>query len=311
MYTKCSGTLPSWLCMFAKAILPNCQAYFVPPQVNVSRSIWPSRELHIAILPNCQIHIAQVGLFSLSTPLYQIARLTLPKLAFSLSQRHSTKLQGWHCPSWPFLCANATLANCKVDIAQVDVVLFCQCHSTILQCLISTSVNLKATLPGLYSRIANLTLLFCQLAKSSLPYGINAWMSFKLATNFTTSWTSKVWMFCLVCPNFCPRKLDCPCYFCFFHRQLRALPQLLPFSLPSLSFHCFCDLMGLWSLQGALSKFKLPSKFVFEHIESKFVIFLFQISCILKIHFCEWCGFESIVVGWKSIHESSWNPWMK
>jgi hypothetical protein len=98
--TKCSGTLPSWLCMLAKAILPNCQAYFAPPQVNVSRSIWPSRELHIAILPNCQIHIPRVGLFSLSTPLYQIARLTLPKLTFSLCQRHSSKLQGWHCPSW-------------------------------------------------------------------------------------------------------------------------------------------------------------------------------------------------------------------
>jgi hypothetical protein len=242
----------------------------------------------------------------------QIAKFTLRKLACSLCQRHSTKLQGWHCPSWPFLFANATLANCKADIAQLDVVLFCQCHSTILQCLISTLASLKATLPGLYSQIANLTLLFCQLVKSSLPYGNNAWMSFKLATNFSISWTSKVWMFCLVCPNFCPRKSDCPCFYCFFHKSLRALPRLLPISLPSLSFHCFCDLMGVWSLQGALSKFKLPSKLFFELIESKLNLrFWFQISCILKIHFCEWCGFESSLVGWKSIHENSWNPKMK
>jgi hypothetical protein len=56
-----------------------------------------------------------------------MAKLQTPHCYFA-------KLPNSHCPSWPFLFANATVPNCKADIAQVDIDLFCQCHSTILQC---------------------------------------------------------------------------------------------------------------------------------------------------------------------------------
>jgi hypothetical protein len=34
-------------------------------------------------------------------------------------------------------------------------------------------------------------------------------------------------------------------------------------------------------------------------------------SIFFLIHFCEWCEFEAIIMGWMSIHENSWNLKMK
>lgn len=49
----------------------------------------------------------------------------------------------------------------------------------------------------------------------------------------------------------------------------------------------------------------------FEHSENKLKCLAFKFHCFL-IHFCEWCGFEAILVGWKSIHsQKSWNLKMK
>jgi hypothetical protein len=238
-FTKCSGTLPSWLCMFAKAILPNCQAYFAPPQVNVSRSIWPSRELHIAILPDCQIHIAQVGLWSLSTPLYQIARLTLPKLTYC--QRHSGKLQGWHWPNWRlFSFVNVTLPYCNAS--------YQQWRTSRQHCQVYIP-----KLPTTHCYFANLP---------SLVYHVE-----------------------LMPQTFAPENLTALVIFVFFTGNFGLCPSFLPFSLPSLWFHCFCDLMGLWSLQGALSKFKLPSKLLFEHIEIKLNFFDFKFHVFWKSTF--------------------------
>jgi hypothetical protein len=61
--------------------------------------------------------------------------------------------------------------------------------------------------------------------------------------------------------------------------------------------------MGLWSLGRVLSKFKPPTKFIFKHIESKLKGFHFRFLFLLCPFFCEWFGFEAVLMGWESIHE--------
>jgi hypothetical protein len=59
-----------------------------------------------------------------------------------------------------------------------------------------------------------------------------------------------------VCPNFCPQKSDCP-HFSFLHMLL---PRAPPNHFFFLSLFYLFIVMALWSLRGALSKFKLPPK---------------------------------------------------
>jgi hypothetical protein len=53
-----------------------------------------------------------------------------------------------------------------------------------------------------------------------------------------------------------------------------------------------------------LPKFKLRPKLFFQQIES-FCLLSSNFTFSFLIHFCEWCGFEPILMGWKSTHENS------
>jgi hypothetical protein len=72
----------------------------------------------------------------------------------------------------------------------------------------------------------------------------------------------------------------------------------------------FCWLDG--SLELAKNPFKIHTapKLKFWTFERKLKGFDFKFH-FLKIHYCEWCEFEAIIMGWKSIHENSWNLKMK
>ncbi len=117
-----------------------------------------------------------------------------------------------------------------------------------------------------------------------------------------------------VCPNFCPRISDYPflvVYVFFSSRKLLGLP--LSFSLPSLSLFSllfFCWLDGSLELSKNPFKIQTAPKLKFWTFERKLKGFDFKFH-FLKIHYCEWCEFEAIIMGWKSIHENSWNLKMK
>ncbi len=186
----------------------------------------------------------------------------------------------------PFL--KSTLRNCEV---QVVIRLFDYISQwTLRVCQLHFAKFLKSTLPNSEVQVANST---------SPPWRWTAWMSLKLPTEFKI----------LDCPrpeffwsaeNFCPwlLKKRFPMSCIYLHT-----PRPLPFLL---------SLFNLFLLDGSLklerSPFKLRTVLTYwQKIER----FPFEISCFLCILFYEWCGFEAIKMEWKSIHENSWNLWMK
>lgn len=86
-------------------------------------------------------------------------------------------------------------------------------------------------------------------------------------------------------------------------------------SFPTCPYSFLLSLLTKW-LFGTLSKFKLPFKIIFEHIHSKLEGFKFKFNVfiiqfyewwLVGFHqFYEWCGFEAIVMDWKSMNGIPW-----
>ncbi len=103
----------------------------------------------------------------------------------------------------------------------------------------------KLTLQTWHSLVTNSTSSrqHCQIAKSTSPCGLPKWAS---SCPKNKKILDQCLSFYLVCPN-----SDCPSYFFFFHR----LPRFTHHLAPLVSLFPL-DLMALWSLRGALSKFQ-------------------------------------------------------
>ncbi len=112
---------------------------------------------------------------------------------------------------------------------------------------------------------------FCYFA--ILPSGLPKWTSSCPQINLFLG-CSRPECFFFSLPKILPQKIKLPLVFFVFSTGCLSLPSLSPsFSLFSLFFY----LVGLWSLRGAMvSKFKLPPKLFFEHIESKLTAFDFK-----------------------------------
>jgi hypothetical protein len=97
---------------------------------------------------------------------------------------------------------------------------------------------------------------------SSLLHPLDfAQMSFKMPTNWILSGFPMVELFWIFA-NFCPKLELCLIFYIFTVSQYRFTPPPPPPPPKFLSF----DLMPLWSLRGALSKFKMSSKLILKII---------------------------------------------
>ncbi len=153
-------------------------------------------------------------------------------------------------------------------------------------------------------------LLFCKIGGSTSPYALHEWAS-SCSTKMNFLGYPRHECIFQVCPNFCPKV---PYYlFLVFFSSRKLLGLSLSFSLPSLSLSLslfFCWLDGSLELVGSLFKIQTAPKLKFWTFERKLKGFDFKFH-FFKIHFCEWCEFEAIIMGWKYIHEDSWNLKMK
>jgi hypothetical protein len=138
-------------------------------------------------------------------------------------------------------------------------------------------------------------------------------MNFKLPTNFQSSGQSKYWMFSSGLP---PQNQTTPFFLVYSIGCLVLLHPLFPsFSLFIYFFLFFYffkfDLILVfepWEKPFQNSSHALDYFWTYwEKIEN----FRLQISWFFIIHFCDWGGFEVILVGWRTsmkIHEiSGWN----
>jgi hypothetical protein len=79
-----------------------------------------------------------------------------------------------------------------------------------------------------------------------------------------------------------------------------------PFNIQGTPFRTlflFFDLMALWNFRQALSRFKVLSKWKFEHIEYKLKGFEFKFYVFYVSIFDAWCEIEAILIEWKFIQK--------
>ncbi len=174
---------------------------------------------------------------------------------------------------------------------------FCQAH---FACLPNPHCQIAR------SHIPKLPTPHCYFAK--LPCPLPKWAS-SCSQIFKFLCCPRPKCFFQICPHFCPRKAHCPPsapY--FFHMLLRASPPF-PFLL---SLFIFLK-KKTWRVFEDWEEHIQNSNYSLNYFGTYWVQierFWLQISCFLWIHFCEWSEFEDTPIGWKSIHENSWNPSM-
>ncbi len=134
---------------------------------------------------------------------------------------------------------------------------------------------------------------------------VQARMGFKLPTNWKFYGLSKAWMLFLICPKLGLQRVTLSLFFLYFRQAVKGSSLLFPFSLSSL-FSFTWWVFEAW--EEPFQNLNLATKLSYEHndIESELKGFEFKFLVFLN-QFCEWCALESILMGWSSIHEKSWN----
>ncbi len=196
---------------------------------------------------------------------------TLPKLAFLICQFHFAKLQSWHCPilNQTSPCLNSQLYFAFLPDFQVLFFYFAKLPSPV------QPVDCRNKLQAVHKLI-----FFADIQGLNFVSGL---------------------LKCL------PQKPRLPLFFCYFFST--GYPRIPPFSLPSLSLHCF---FTWWVFEvSPFQNSNYPLNYFLNILRANWKVLTSNFRFLFVIQLCEWCRFEAILgdgIPSMKIHEfSGWN----